>query len=76
METISNQIDNLISDQFNNYNGMVFANIKARHDIMRKEFGDLLFLDYLIKAKAENPKPVYKIPKEYWAHVNKLKSDN
>ena len=57
------QIDSIISLQYGNYEGEFMKGIESLHNLARKSIGDDEFLEYLIKSKSDNPRPVYVMPK-------------
>lgn len=56
------QIDAIIADQYNNWQGSVFAGMRRYHSELRALLGDYSYLEFLKTAKLLNPKPVYKLP--------------
>lgn len=65
--TIKDQIRAIQEDQYSGFRGRIFAQLKPLHDKLNCLLGDKKYLQYLINAKENNPRPVYKIPAEFYS---------
>lgn len=53
------EIASIIKEQYSDYKGRYNERLKPIHERIRKQEGDLGFLEFLKDAKAKNPRPKY-----------------
>ena len=63
--TVSEKIDLIVKERYNNYNGEIMDYIKGLHEYMRENISDDDFLEYLETCEAVNPRPVFNLPDEF-----------
>lgn len=66
MKSIEEQIDEIVKKRYNDYKDKAFRKLYTLHMDIKERYGSKYLLEILIKCEAENPKPVYKIPDEYF----------
>lgn len=59
--TTKEEINLIVSREYNDYRGRMMTPMMLNHAEMRKELGDEYFLLYLKKEVAENPRPVFEL---------------
>lgn len=67
---IKQQIADIETEQYSDYKGTLFSNLKQIHNHLRNTMGDAEFLRYLKDRRSKNPRPEYKIPEEYYQNRN------
>jgi len=64
------QIEKIIENEYNNYQGKFYIRLKMIHSLIREKQGDEKFLKFLLDSKSKNPKPIYKIPENILINAN------
>lgn len=70
--TTKEEIDLIIKEQYNNYQGNIFQELRDVHKVARNLSGDDAFLEFLKKCKEKNPRPIYVIPEGVKQQMDKL----
>lgn len=66
---IAHEIELIEQQRYNNYDGTAYFDLERLNKQMRKILGDVKYLQHLKMLEIENPRPVYKIPDEFFKEL-------
>jgi hypothetical protein len=59
-DLMNEEINNIIKEQYGNFQGRKMIRLGKVHEVLRKRLGDEQYLKYLREQVINNPRPVYK----------------